>query len=999
MYFPTSAARVLATVPALPNIPPDPIISTCPSPRRSLFCTLTRNGVTVWAVRPSAILAFLSRTPTSVVDHGENVDVWWSPDGTRIIIQTSESYLVLIYVEYEGGGDVYRPPPLSFQAMRTFLAGPGEGLPLQPIGLYFEGIVRAEGTLLGVSPRKTHLMFTTNNPPTIQRMPWPPDEEAAQAQQPYDTWILNEDDFSWMKEPDAGISQIIHARTMAGEAWITTDGRVYFVQLHEEDITDYEPFGPQDSDVETVPQGVASKPHQRLGWQGTCIHDFVTPKWVQKQRRVETTEASSSQTYQEPKRATAIAINTRFSIFAVGTYGGDLEFKNFPSQGGVMPKSQVIEVPNPFHRPMGQVCALEWSSDGYVLAVGWACGWGVFSVGGRCLASGFEVEDTLEEPRFVFLDGHCDRITDPLTVRFQDIFMGGIKKLFWGPGNFELFLLARQHTQRIDGQLFAIPFAKSATTGQHSPDNTRYAFLQMDDRALVYRGADQPDMSVINPESDVWQHIKIPQHYLANNWPIRYSSISTDGRLVGIAGRRGLIHYSSTSGRWKVFSDEQQEQAFAVRGGLLWFHHVLIAAVEVAHSYQLRLYSRDLELSNTNVLHREILPSPVVILSLVDNSLLVYTLDNTLYHYLVVPTTETIKLHLCGSITFAGIIAVPSAVRMLSWMIPTAQKQLGDPVEDLAVAIVLMVVGGQLILLRPRKSADQEVKYDMQIFADRIEFCWIHLRGITALENSLWAYDAHGIRIWLNALAIEKQPAQEMTEDVKESVTIPLSFYPLSVLMDKGIIIGAENELATRSNLPFVMFRHATSSHLFLQHILLYQLNAGQVKEAVAFASQYKNLVFFAHALEILLHTVIESETTSASASGGENDTVLPTTIEFLDHFDVSLDVVVGCARKTEMTRWRRLFNVVGNPKQLFETCMSSGRLKTAGSYLLVLHNLEQLDENNHDAVRLLKAAVEQKEWQLCRQLLRFLHSIDESGTALRNALSQVDLKSMDGET
>ena len=39
-------------------------------------------------------------------------------------------------------------------------------------------------------------------------------------------------------------------------------------------------------------------------------------------------------------------------------------------------------------------------------------------------------------------------------------------------------------------------------------DNTEYAFLQMDDRVLVYRGADQPDMSVINPESDVWQHIK-----------------------------------------------------------------------------------------------------------------------------------------------------------------------------------------------------------------------------------------------------------------------------------------------------------------------------------------------------------------------------------------------------------------------------------------------------------------------------------------------------------
>lgn len=42
-------------------------------------------------------------------------------------------------------------------------------------------------------------------------------------------------------------------------------------------------------------------------------------------------------------------------------------------------------------------------------------------------------------------------------------------------------------------------------------DNTQYAFLQMDDRVLVYRGADQPDMSVINPESDVWQRIKVEQ--------------------------------------------------------------------------------------------------------------------------------------------------------------------------------------------------------------------------------------------------------------------------------------------------------------------------------------------------------------------------------------------------------------------------------------------------------------------------------------------------------
>jgi hypothetical protein len=69
----------------------------------------------------------------------------------------------------------------------------------------------------------------------------------------------------------------------------------------------------------------------------------------------------------------------------------------------------------------------------------------------------------------------------------------------------------------------------------------------------------------------------------------------------------------------------------------------------------------------------------------------------------------------------------------------------------------------------------------MQIFADRIEFCWIHLRGINALENSLWAYDGQGIRVWLNALAIEAPRADENEpqDTVKESVNIPLDFYPL----------------------------------------------------------------------------------------------------------------------------------------------------------------------------------------------------------------------------
>lgn len=89
---------------------------------------------------------------------------------------------------------------------------------------------------------------------------------------------------------------------------------------------------------------------------------------------------------------------------------------------------------------------------------------------------------------------------------------------------------------------------------------------------------------------------------------------------------------------------------------------------------QVRLYSRDLDLSVHNILHTEIFPSAVVLLSLVDNSLLVYTADNSLYHFLVIPTADTIKLYMCGSISFEGVVAAPSLVRCMSWMIPSSHK-------------------------------------------------------------------------------------------------------------------------------------------------------------------------------------------------------------------------------------------------------------------------------------------------------------------------------------
>lgn len=70
--------------------------------------------------------------------------------------------------------------------------------------------------------------------------------------------------------------------------------------------------------------------------------------------------------------------------------------------------------------------------------------------------------------------------------------------------------------------------------------------------------------------------------------------------------------------------------------------------------------------------------------------------------------------------------------------------------------------------------------------------------------------------------------------------------------------------------------------------------------------------------------------------------------------------------------------------------------LKTAGGYLLVLHTLEEAgsaSSNSEQCVRLLQEAKENGDWELCKELARFLMALDESGNELRKALQKIGLQ------
>lgn len=67
-----------------------------------------------------------------------------------------------------------------------------------------------------VSPRKHYILFSTKNPPAVQRIPWPEieEEDGAVDGEPktqfgsYETWIFNDHDFEFFVDSDGVFSRL-----------------------------------------------------------------------------------------------------------------------------------------------------------------------------------------------------------------------------------------------------------------------------------------------------------------------------------------------------------------------------------------------------------------------------------------------------------------------------------------------------------------------------------------------------------------------------------------------------------------------------------------------------------------------------------------------------------------------------------------------------------------------------------------------------------------------
>ena len=110
---------------------------------------------------------------------------------------------------------------------------------------------------------------------------------------------------------------------------------------------------------------------------------------------------------------------------------------------------------------------------------------------------------------------------------------------------------------------------------------------------------------------------------------------------------------------------------------------------------------------------------------------------------------------------------------------------------------------------------------------------------------------------------------------------------------------------------------------LYLPQWLEYFLRHGDASLAYDLALASQDLPYFAHSLEILLRATIEGSKRNEIFSDG--------VVRLLDCFPEGLDVAAAYTRKTEVEHWGQLFDLIGDPRDLFEVglqsaCIALGR-------------------------------------------------------------------------
>uniref|UniRef100_A0A9J8AV85 Protein RIC1 homolog n=1 Tax=Cyprinus carpio carpio TaxID=630221 RepID=A0A9J8AV85_CYPCA len=708
---------------------------------------------------------------------------------------------------------------------------------------------------------------------------------------------------------------------------------------------------------------------------------------------------------------TCVAVNNKYRLMAFGCASGSVLVYMIDSSTGSMQLSHKLEL-TPKHYPdiwnkTGAVKMVRWSPDCSVVMVTWDCG-------GLSLWIAHTHSSAIHGTK-----------KEPLKI----------SSMSWGVEGYHLWVICSTDGAEGDEKLqqtgiLQFQFIKSALTVNPCTSNQEQVLLHGEDRLYLTCGDPTQAHSVSDksPSRDSgspvhrpsastplsqglstllghkhWQVVQIHSTYLETNWPIRFAAIDWSGQCVAVAGRRGFAHYSLYTRKWKLFGNVTQEQNMTVTGGLTWWDDFVVVACYnfIDRQEELRLYVRTSNLDNVFASVTK-LQADTLLLNVFRNVVILFRADCSICLYSIERRHDSpnpsVSVELLQEVSMSRYIPHPGLV--VSVTLTSVRTETGitlkAPQQACSAESILLNLAGQLIMLQRDRSGPQVREKDTPanqtkllpfcppvVLAQCVENVWTTCRSNRKkrhLMEALWlSCGEAGMKVWLPLFPRDHRKPHSF---LSRRIMLPfhINIYPLTVLFEDALILGASNETAvfdgTGSSSLEALFPFCTverTSQIYLHHILRQLLVRNLGEQALMLAQSCATLPYFPHVLELMVHVVLEEEATSREPIP---DPLLPTVAKFVTEFPLFLQTIVHCARKTEYALWNYLFAAVGNPKDLFEECLMAQDLDTAASYLIILQNMEVPAVSRQHATLLFNTALEQGKWDLCRHMIRFLKAI-----------------------
>ncbi|XP_072379724.1 guanine nucleotide exchange factor subunit Rich [Diabrotica undecimpunctata] len=941
MYFPIGWPKVIKT----PELGDSTIKHITSNRDRILFAIITDDCLGIWFCRPCVPIVFHRRSQVSIEKFGTNVIAEWKPDSSMIVIATSEGHLLFYKIEvppdHKG---LYHQTDSPLVNLRRDSAELFIKETIPPLKLILsEEITVWDGKITGVVciTMMEIMLSTTNNHVLryrwdgtqnrdyaldLRRIPFCINQQVARA-----VPIVEENIY---------ITDIEYSPLVGGFSIVLNDGRAAFL---------------------TAPS-LKFDPNQVQGIWAQGMDD-----------------------------ATCTNINHKFRLITFGRLNSEcVVYTIDESTGGLEISHTCVLSSKDYPGDPGAVERVLWTPDGCALVASWSKGgiamWSTFGALLMC-SLGWDYGLNIDLER-----------SNPLQVACMEFSTEGYQ--LW---------MVRKHSGNKDSEgnvtnptsLIQLDFVKSALAINPCMSHQSHLYLQGEDKLYVnsantfirvFSGRSKKEdlfgdnsfsLSTTLAEGRQWLVIPVPSTYYSTNWPIRYSAIDAEGLSIAIAGRTGLAHYSVISRRWKLFGNETQEKDFIIAGGLLWWREYMVMGCYsiLDNGEELRFYPRESKLDNKFARIVRV-PAPILLINILQDQLITLGSNAQVCIWQLqlndnVGDVDVIKSQVVDISALAIHPACIASVTLTSLRTETVRGQ-----HSVNESILLNVSGRLLLVQRELRNGEKYACLLPTVLASCVENVWVpRQRRLEKahLTEALWLFcGSHGMRVWL---PLYPRDGDKTHTFMSKRIMLPfhLRIYPLAILFEDAVILGAETDTvlySSDSNSPFslplcVLQR---TSQVYLHQILRQLIRRNLGYHAWEIARSCMGLPYFPHSLELLLHEVLEEEATSKEPIP---DAQLPSVLEFIMEYPVYLQTVVQCARKTEIALWPYLFSVAGKPKDLFQECLGKGQLETAASYLIILQNLETSSVSRQYATLLLNTALEKSKWKLAKDLVRFLRAID----------------------